>query len=258
MTTVANALTGISQPLPVPRILVIDKDKVTQATLQQIFAPEGYGVAIAESAEEGQALLRNAPPSVLMLGVQIENSSPRRFVEEVRFANPYLPIIVLGGSSSVVERVLFLELGADDYIVKPFHERELLARVRAAMRRPQGRSMEVFTFDDVRVNFRRMEVRRQGAPVPLTAQEFKVLKFMIHNAERVISREELLNEAWGYRNYPTTRTVDNHILKLRQKLEREPSEPVHFLTIHCVGYKFVPNSDDPIEAIRRSRTQIRS
>jgi DNA-binding response OmpR family regulator len=141
----------------------------------------------------------------------------------------------------VVDKVLLLEIGADDYVTKPFSPRELFARVRAAMRRSRRtNSGDLFLFDDVIVSFSKMEVARNGASVAFTAQEFKTLKFLLQNAERVVSREELLTKVWGYQNYPTTRTVDNHILKLRQKLERVPSSPVHFLTVHSAGYKFAP------------------
>jgi DNA-binding response OmpR family regulator len=141
----------------------------------------------------------------------------------------------------VVDKVLLLEGGADDYVTKPFSPRELLARVRAAMRRSRPTdSADLFLFDDVTVSFSKMEVTRNGESVAFTAQEFKTLMFMLQNAERVLSREELLSKVWGYQNYPTTRTVDNHILKLRQKLEKEPSSPAHFLTVHSTGYKFAP------------------
>jgi DNA-binding response OmpR family regulator len=113
--------------------------------------------------------------------------------------------------------------------------------VRAAIRRSsRAPASEVYKFDDVVVDFTKMQLLRGGEPVPLTAQEFKILKFMAQNPERVIPREELLNAAWGYQSYPTTRTVDNHILRLRQKLEKDAAKPVHFCTVHGVGYKFVP------------------
>ncbi len=151
-----------------------------------------------------------------------------------------MPVIILSAASDVSDKVLLLELGADDYVTKPFSPRELLARVRAAIRR-SGRVEvgDVVTFDGISINFAKMEVVREGQLVEFTAREFNALKFLVQNPERVISRDELLSEVWGYQNYPSTRTVDNHILKLRQKLERDPTNPVHFRTVHGVGYKFV-------------------
>jgi DNA-binding response OmpR family regulator len=147
---------------------------------------------------------------------------------------------VLSAASDVSDKVLLLELGADDYVTKPFSPRELLARVRAALRRTVKPKLgEKFSFDDIHVDVSKMEVVREGKTITLTAQEFKTLKFMLQNPERVITRDELLNEVWGYHNYPSTRTVDNHILKLRQKLEKDPANPVHFRTVHGVGYKFI-------------------
>jgi DNA-binding response OmpR family regulator len=148
---------------------------------------------------------------------------------------------VLSAASDVLDKVLLLEIGADDYVTKPFSPRELLARVRAAMRRLNQASdkSDVFSFDDVEVNFSKMELHRDGHVVALTPQEFKMLRFFLNHQERVVSRTELLNEVWGYSNYPTTRTVDTHILRLRQKLEKDPADPVHFRTVHGTGYKFV-------------------
>jgi len=126
-------------------------------------------------------------------------------------------------------------------LVLPLTWRELMVRVRAGVRySDSGRAGREVRFAQIRVDFSRLEVSRADRPVALTALEFKALAFLVQNPERVISRDELLNEVWGYDNYPCTRTVDNHILKLRQKLERDPSHPVHFLTVHRVGYKFVP------------------
>lgn len=241
MTSLVAALVETPQLPPLHRILVIGSSTI-QANLQQLLQPEGYMVENARGAE-AQKPLRNAPPSLLILDLEVDHPSPRPFFEQIRFLYPGVPIVVLGASSSVIERVLFLELGGDDYVVKPFNPRELLARMRAVIRRSLNPRADVFSFGDVQVDFRKMEIRRQGGRVTLTAQEFKIVKFMIQHSERVLSREELLNEVWGYQNYPTTRTVDNHILRLRQKLERQPSNPVHFVTVHCVGYKFVPRSE---------------
>jgi DNA-binding response OmpR family regulator len=175
-----------------------------------------------------------------VLDLRLPKVSGRDVCKEIKALAPTLPIVVLSAASDVSDKVLLLELGADDYVTKPFSPRELLARVRAALRHTaRAPEVHVVSFDDISVDFRKMEVKREGKPVVLTAQEFKTFQFLVQNADRVISRDELLNEVWGYQNYPSTRTVDNHILKLRQKLEKDPSSPVHFRTVHGMGYKFV-------------------
>src|SRR5581483_6529049 len=152
---------------------------------------------------------------------------------EIKTQAPSLPVIVLSATTDVMDKVLLLELGADDSVTKPFSPKELLARLRAAMRRSaRVPATEVFSFGEVSIDFTRMEVTCAAEPVTLTAQEFKVLKFFVQNQGRVISREELLNEVWGYQSYPSTRTVDNHILKLRQKLEHDAGNLQHFRTVH--------------------------
>ncbi|HLH29716.1 MAG TPA: response regulator transcription factor, partial [Terriglobia bacterium] len=147
----------------------------------------------------------------------------------------------LSAKADVTDKVLLLELGADDYVTKPFSPRELVARVRAAVRRTTRADVqESYTFADVSVDFAKMEVMRGAETILMTAQEFKLLKHFTQNPLRVMSRSELLNEVWGYQDYPSTRTVDNHIWKLRLKLEKDPAEPIHFQTVHGAGYKFVP------------------
>jgi DNA-binding response OmpR family regulator len=186
-------------------------------------------------------IFRATTPRVVILDLRLPGKSGQDLCREIKHESSNVPILVLSAASDVLDKVLLLELGADDYVTKPFSPRELLARVRAAVRRLNQSSdkVEVFGFDDVEVNFSRMELHRAGLLVPLTPQEFKMLRFFLNNPERVISRTELLNEVWGYNNYPTTRTVDTHILRLRQKLEKDPTDPVHFRTVHGTGYKFV-------------------
>lgn len=242
MASVATTVLETAKLPPLQRIVLLESDPATQAELHELFSVNGYAVDVAESWADCKELLRT-PVSVLLLDLQAVNIPTAGIYEEIRFVNPGVQIIALGRSSSVLDRVFSLESGADDYVVKPFNGRELLARVNAANRRSHLHITNVFSFSDVCVDFRKMEVRRQGQPLSLTAQLFKVLKFMLQNSDRVLSREELLNQVWGFHCYPTTRTVDNHILKLRQKLEPEPSNPVHFLTIYCVGYKFVPRPE---------------
>lgn len=223
------------------RILVVEDDRAVQKALKRLFESEGFAVEVSADGKSGLDAFRAAPPSAVVLDLRLPFISGRDVCREIKQQSPNVPIIVLSAASDVSDKVLLLELGADDYVTKPFSPRELLARVRAALRRNvRTQSGEVSAFGSVTVDFTKMEVSRQGELVVLTAQEFKTLKFLLQNAERVISRDELLNEVWGYQNYPSTRTVDNHILKLRQKLEQDPANPVHFRTIHGMGYKFVP------------------
>lgn len=223
------------------RILVIEDDRAVQKALKRLFEAEGFTVDIAGNGAVGLEMFRAATPSVLVLDLSLPGTPGQDVCREISQAAPSLPIIILSARTEVMDKVLLLELGAHDYVTKPFSPRELLARVRTAMRRSTRVPLsETITFADVKVDFTKMEIWRDGNPVQLTAQEFKVLRFMIQNAERVLSREELLNFVWGYQNYPSTRTVDNHILRLRQKLEKDPANPLHFRTVHSSGYKFVP------------------
>lgn len=223
------------------RILVIDDDPKVQKAMNRLFEPEGYAVEIAPDGPAGIEAFSAREPGVVLLDLRMPGMSGRDVCHQIKRRSPDVPIIVVSATSDEMDKVLLLELGADDYVTKPFSPRELLARTRAALRRSSRTpAVESFVFDDTVVDFTRMQLTRAGQAIPTTAQEFKLLKFMIEHRERVISRDELLNQVWGYQDYPTTRTVDNHILKLRQKLEREPTNPTHFLTVHGVGYRFVP------------------
>ena len=224
------------------RVLVIEDDRAVQKALKRLFESEGYAVDVASNGVEGLEKFRATVPSALVLDLRLPGVPGQDVCRQVKQSAPDVPIIILSAKSEVSDKVLLLELGADDYVTKPFSPRELLARVRAAVRRTSGRGAvqsTLLSFGDVAADFSKMELTCAGKPVALTAQEFKILKFMSENVARVISREELLNEVWGYQNYPSTRTVDNHILRLRQKLEKDPSNPVHFRTVHSAGYKFV-------------------
>jgi two-component system alkaline phosphatase synthesis response regulator PhoP len=164
----------------------------------------------------------------------------RRSCRQIKKRSSTLPIIILSASTNDVDKVVFLELGADHYVSKPFSPRELLACVRAVIRstrRPLIRDQA--EFGGIFVDFTRMGAAREGQAIALTAQEFKILEFFVHNEERIILRDELLKEVLGHEDYSSTRTVDNHILRLRQKLGRDPTNPDHFLTEYGAGYRFV-------------------
>src|ERR1041385_6220729 len=198
------------------RILVVEDDRAVQKALKRLFEGESLAVEITADGKSGLDAFRRSTPSVVVLDLRLPHMSGRDVCQEIKRQSPTVPVIVLSAASDVSDKVLLLELGADDYVTKPFSPRELLARMRARLRRTvRTNQSENFSFSDVFIDFARMEIVRAGKNISLTAQEFKTLKFMVQNAERVITRDELLNEVWGYHNYPSTRTVDNHILKLR-------------------------------------------
>lgn len=223
------------------KILVIEDDAAVQRALRRTFESAGLDVSIASDGAMAMETFRATMPQLVILDLGLPGKSGQDLCREIKHECSDVPILVLSAANDVLDKVLLLELGADDYVTKPFSPRELLARVRAALRRLNQASdkIEAFSFDDVEVNFLRMELHRAGQRVPLTPQEFKMLRFFLNNQERVVSRTELLNKVWGYHNYPTTRTVDTHIVRLRQKLEQDPTDPVHFRTVHSTGYKFV-------------------
>jgi DNA-binding response OmpR family regulator len=223
------------------RILVIADDSALRKALQRLFSLEGYEVAVVTDSIAGLARLRERSFSAVILDLQRPGSSEWDLCRKIADSISGLPLVVLSASPDVADKVLLLDMGADDYLTVPFSPRELVARLRALMRRASRISPESrYVFEDVIVDFSKTEITRGGEKIMVTAKEFKTLEFLTKNAERVISRDELLNEVWGYQNYPCTRTVDNHILRLRQKLESDPSHPSHLLTVHGMGYKFVP------------------
>lgn len=223
------------------KLLVIEDDPAIHKALRQLFAGEGYTVESATDGAAGLAAFRASSPSLVILDLKLPQMPGREVCREIRKAAPALPILVLSATTDEVDKVLLLEIGADDYITKPFSPKELLARVRTSLRRLQRPgTIEQYAFADVSIDFARMELKRAGKLVEMTPQEFKIMKYFAQHPELVISRDELLNAVWGYECYPSTRTVDNHILKLRQKLEPDPEHPVHFRTVHGAGYKFVP------------------
>jgi DNA-binding response OmpR family regulator len=236
----ARAANPAASTKPASRILVVEDDPAVQKALRRLFETEGYAV---ETQSDGRSALESfqaLAPAAVVLDLRLPKVSGRDVCKELKALAPTLPIVVLSAASDVSDKVLLLELGADDYVTKPFSPRELLARVRAALRHnARTPDVQLVSFDGISADFKKMEIKRDGQVVVLTAQEFKTFQFLVQNADRVISRDELLNEVWGYQNYPSTRTVDNHILKLRQKLEKDPSSPVHFRTVHGMGYKFV-------------------
>jgi DNA-binding response OmpR family regulator len=242
-----KAMTDLGSPdghAPAARtqILVIEDDPHIQKILQRTFREQGYGVTVCGDGQSGLEAFRGNRQSAVILDLVLPNIVGRDLCKIMKLEQPGVPVIVLSAISEVADKVLLLELGADDYMTKPFSPRELMARVQSALRRPrfQVAAATTYSFGECEMDFAKMSARRAGKPITLTAHEFKLLKYFVENAERVLSREELLNEVWGYNSYPTTRTVDNQILKLRQKLEPNAAEPHHLQTVYGAGYRFVP------------------
>ena len=222
-------------------ILIIEDDPRMQKVLRRIFTEERYTAKVAGDGQAGLDLFRSERPLAVVLDLILPQISGRELCQMFKSHTSEIPIVVLSAITDVADKVLLLELGADDYVTKPFSPRELTARVQAAIRRQRKPSLATtYRFAECEIDFKKMTVRRNGDSIVLTSHEFKLLKFFTENTERVLTRDALLNEVWGYNSYPTTRTVDNQILKLRQKLEPDPANPKHLLTIYGAGYKFVP------------------
>ena len=226
-------------------ILVVEDDPAILRGLADNLKYESYEVVTAANGEAALAAIRHRRPDLLILDLMLPKVSGYEVCRKLRSEGDPLPILMLTARGEEADRVLGLDLGADDYMVKPFSIRELLARVRALLRRAQpGRSAlpDELRFGDVVIDFRSYEATRSGKPLDLTRKEFGVLRFLGSRAGEVVARDELLNEVWGYENYPTTRTVDNHIASLRAKIEADPAAPRYLRTVHGVGYKFVTNT----------------
>jgi|SRR5581483_11438096 DNA-binding response OmpR family regulator len=231
----------ISPAVNLGTILIVEDDPRMQKVLRRIFTEERYAAVVAGDGQTGLELFHSERPIAVVLDLILPQISGRELCQRFKSLSSEVPIIVLSAITEVADKVLLLELGADDYVTKPFSPRELTARVQAAIRRQRKPAAQTtYRFGNCEVDFRKMTVQRNGNQIVLTAHEFKLLKFFTENAERVLTRDVLLNEVWGYNFYPTTRTVDNQILKLRQKLEPDPANPKHLLTIYGAGYKFVP------------------
>jgi len=209
--------------------------------LRDNFEYEGYEVISAADGMDGLNRAIADQPDLVVLDVMMPKMSGLDVCKQLKARKPSLPIIMLTARGQEIDKVVGLELGADDYVTKPFSIRELMARVKAVLRRasPQAATAEIYRFSDVEVNVRSNEVLRSGQPVELSSKEFALLAYFVAHPAETLSRDRLLDAVWGYENYPTTRTVDAHIVHLRQKLEPNPEEPRFILTVHGSGYKFV-------------------
>lgn len=227
------------------RILLVEDEPGLVMTLTDRLATEGYAVETARDGETGLQQAASCAFDLIILDVMLPLKNGFDVCRDLRQRGCHSPIIMLTARGQVVDRVVGLKLGADDYVTKPFEMIELLARIEALLRRApaifataSGQLPETYRFGSVRVHLRRAEVERDGEVVELSALEFKLLRYLIEHRGATLSRDELLNEVWGYDAMPSTRTVDVHVAWLRQKLEPNPRHPQFILTIHGLGYKF--------------------
>jgi len=222
------------------KILIIDRDRATQKALRLLLAPEGYIMAGALDGVRGLAAFRRSRPSLVILDLKLPRVPGRDVCRAIKKEAPSLPVLVLSAITDEVEKVLMLELGADDYVTKPFSARELLARVRALIRQRHDQlAYRYISFDDVCVDLLGGRVTRAGKPVHLTRCELRIVEDLFRAGGRVVRHEELLSKACGDEGERASQTMKGHISQVRRKLEKYPEKPSHFVSIHGVGYKFV-------------------
>jgi len=224
-----------------PKVLIAEDDEAMAVALRDGFAYEGFDVVHAGDGELALTLAASESPDLVILDVMMPKMSGLDVCKRIRSEGNEVPIIMLTARGQEIDKVLGLKLGADDYVTKPFSFMELMARVEAVMRRVPGTAQQfhAYTFGDVSVNFKSMEAKKGGRPIDLSQREFMLLKYLIERRGQVVAREELLDAVWGYENIPFTRTVDVHVAKLRKKIEGNPGDPQHIVTVHRAGYKFI-------------------
>lgn len=226
--------------MPVQTILVIDDDDSLRDTIGVLLEREGFRAILAADGKTGLDQAVMAKPALIVTDLRLPDISGVEVCKRLRTSGVQTPIIVLSAIGEEIDKVLLLEIGADDYIVKPFGTREFLARVRAVLRRSPSEPQRVLSFAGVEVDLERRIVKKKDAEIKFTPAEYNLLTFFLQNPDRPLSRDMILNSVWGYESFPNTRTVDAHVVRLRQKLENDPNAPRHFITLHKVGYRFLP------------------
>jgi len=221
-------------------ILAIDDDESLRETIGVMLEREGFRPVLAEDGRSGFEKALTLKPDLILVDLRLPGMTGMEICKQLRAARIQTPIIVLSAIGEEIDKVLLLEIGADDYVVKPFGTRELLARIRALLRRTSPDAHTVMRFGEVEVDLDRRLVSRKGEDVKLTPAEYNLLVYFIQNPDRPLTRDMILNSVWGYEAFPNTRTVDAHVVKLRQKLEPGANASRHFVTLHGVGYRFLP------------------
>jgi two-component system alkaline phosphatase synthesis response regulator PhoP len=225
------------------KVLVVEDDEAMAVALRDGFSYEGYEVELARDGEAGLRMARESSPDLIILDVMLPKMTGLEVCKLLRGEGSKLPIIMLTARGQEIDKVLGLKLGADDYVTKPFSFMELIARAEAVLRRcgpePIGSHSGRHSFGDVTVDLDRHEATKSDQPIQLSPREFRLLGYFIEHQGEVTTREQLLDAVWGYDTIPFTRTVDTHIAKLRKKIEDDPGDPQHIVTVHRIGYKFV-------------------
>jgi DNA-binding response OmpR family regulator len=219
-------------------ILVVEDDAGIAMGLEDDLRLDGYDVAVARDGEDGLRRAREQPFDLIVLDLMLPRKDGYQVCRELRHAGVTTPIIMLTARTQDAEKVLGLEMGADDYVTKPFNPMELRARIKAVLRRTAGQLPRLYAFGDIEVDFRRCEVRRAGTLVDMSSLEFKLLSAFIQERGRVVSRDRLLDAVWGSDVHVTDRAVDNHVVSLRRKVEPDPAEPRYIISVRGMGYRF--------------------
>ncbi len=237
----AGAASSRSQSAPrTQTILVIDDDDDLRDTVSLALEQEGYRTVQAAEGRTGFEQVLLLRPDLILIDLRLPGMTGVEICKQLRASDVTTPIIILSAVGEEIDKVLLLEIGADDYVVKPFGARELIARIRAVLRRSTAETRKVMHVGEVEVDLDRRIITRGNEEIKLTPAEYNLLAFFLHHPDRPLTRDMILNSVWGYSFMSNTRTVDAHVLKLRQKLEADPNVPRHILTVHGVGYRFLP------------------
>ena len=224
------------------RILIIEDDLAIQRGLQAGLEEEHYTIVTASDGIEGYRRALDDDIDLILLDLMLPGKNGQEICRDLRHEGVTIPILMLTSKNEEIDKVLGFETGADDYVTKPFSMRELTVRIKALLRRAgdyQKEEVDNFSFADIRLDFKKQEAYKNDILLSFSTKEYEILRYFINHADEVVSRDQLLDEVWGYDVYPTTRTVDNYILNIRKKIETNPAEPKHLVTIPKAGYKFV-------------------
>lgn len=223
------------------KILIIEDDPAVSKGLEISLKKEKYETLIEADGEKGYQAALKLKPGLILLDIMLPNKNGFDICKDLRLSGHNFPIIMLSAKAEEADKVIGFELGADDYVTKPFSVKELLARIKAILRRRYDiiNEFDKYTFGDVSLDFEKLEARKGNKKIDLSLKEYEILKYFISKEGKIVTRNDLLDEVWGYENFPTTRTVDNYILMIRKRIETNPARPEHLLTYHSAGYKFV-------------------